>query len=144
MPEDPLGPGEDHVVVGEDRARRRVSESIAVDPGGAGDQPVRRRPLEQLTKLTAGPLGSDREAAVLDEAPRIDEVGEVLAGRPPVASMALRDRIRARLVAEQRLALAELAELGADLLIASVAPPGAHQAAILSTGPGCERRSSES
>jgi hypothetical protein len=54
--------------------------------------------------------------------------------------VALGDRIGSRFVLEQCLALAKLGELGAYLLLAPVGSPGAHQAAILSTAPGCGRR----
>ena len=111
MAEDALGPGQDHVVVGEDRAGRAIAELLAVDPGGPRDQPVGGRSLEQLADLASGPLSGDREASVLDEAVRIDEVGEVLAGRSPSGRMALLDGLGARLVGQQRPTLAELREL---------------------------------
>ena len=46
-----------------------------------GDEPVGGRALEQLAQLAPRALGGDREPAVLDEAARVDEVGDVLARR---------------------------------------------------------------
>ena len=89
----------------------------AVDPRGAGDQPVGRRPRDQLGGLAALPLGGDREAAVLDEAPGVDEVGEVLARGPRAARVAALDRLRPRLVGGQPPALEHLGEVVANAVL---------------------------
>ena len=94
-----LGPGEHRVVVGEHRARRAFAVQVAVDPRRAGDQPVGGRAGDQLRGLAPGALRRDREAAVLDEAARVDEVGEVLARRAGTGCVAALDRLRARVVA---------------------------------------------
>ena len=80
-----LGAGEHRVVVGEHGAGGALAEQLAVDPGGAADQAVGGRARDQLVDLAPRPLGGDREAAVLDEAARVDEVGEVLARGAPAA-----------------------------------------------------------
>ena len=131
MPLHALGPGQDHVVVGEHRAGGGIAELLAVDPRGARDQAVGRGPLEQLLLLTPGPLRRDREPAVLDEAALVDQVGEVLARRPQAVPVPLGDRLRARLVGQEPLAGAKLGELRAHALVAGLARFAAHQAVIL-------------
>src|SRR5207244_9240766 len=91
VPEGPLRAGQHGVVVGQDRAGAPVAEQLSVDPGGAAYEAVRGRALDQLTKLAPCALRGDRERAVLDEAPGIDEVGDVLAGSPPARRMAALD-----------------------------------------------------
>ena len=56
-------------------------------------------------------LRGDREAAVLDEAALVDEVGEVLARRARAARVASLDRLGPRLVAGQPPALEHLGEV---------------------------------
>ena len=61
VPEGALRAREHRVVIGEDGARRGlVAEEIAVDAGGAGDQPVGRRPLDQLLQIAPAALRGDR------------------------------------------------------------------------------------
>ena len=50
MADRPLGPGEHRVVVGEHRAGGALAEQLAVDPRGAGDQPVGRGAGDQLVR----------------------------------------------------------------------------------------------
>ena len=112
VPDRPLGAGEDRVVVGEHGAGASLAEEVAVDAAGAGDEAVGRGALEQLGKLAAGPLGGDRQPAVLDEAARVDEVVDVLARGAPAGGMAALDGLGARLVAGQRPPLQRLGQVG--------------------------------
>ena len=105
-PSAPWVPGQDGVVVGEDRAGGALAEQLAVDPGGAADQPVGGGALDQLLELAAAALGGDREAAVLDEAAGVDEVGDVLARRAAAGRVAPLDGLGARRVLGQRPARA--------------------------------------
>ena len=99
-PQRALGAGEDRVVVGEDGAGAvLLAEQLAVDAGGSGDQAVGRGPLEQLAHLAAAPLGGDREPAVLDEAPGVDQILDVLAGGAAAALVAALDGLGPGLVA---------------------------------------------
>ena len=83
------------------------------------DQPVGGGLRDQVLELTPAALGGDREAAVLDQRAGIDEVGDVLASGAAAGGMASLDRFAARLVAGQRLALAQLAEVRALWIAAS-------------------------
>ena len=69
--------------------------------GGAADQAVGRGAGDQLLELAAAALGGDREAPVLDEAARVDEVGDVLAGGAAAARVAPVDRVGPRRVLGQ-------------------------------------------
>ena len=85
-----LGPGQDRVVVGEDRAGGALGrEEVAVDAGGAADQAVGGGAGDQVVELAAAALGGDRVAAVLDEGAGVDQVGEVLARRAPAGGVPL-------------------------------------------------------
>jgi hypothetical protein len=72
------------------------------------------RVLDQVVELAAGALGGDRKAAVLGEAARIDQVGDVLAGAAKAGGVAAVDRARAGLVGGRSAALERLGEVGAD------------------------------
>ena len=84
---------------------------------GAGDQPVGGRAGEQLAGLAAHALGGDREPAVLDQAARVDEVGEVLARRARAGCVAALDRLRPRVVAGQPPALEHLGEVVSNAVL---------------------------
>lgn len=60
------------------------------------------------------PLRGEGEGAVLDEAPLIEEIGDVLAGRALAGLAPPGDGVRAAFVGRRGEALAELGELGAD------------------------------
>ena len=114
MPERALGPGHHRVVVGDDGAGGPlVVEEVAVDPGGAAEQAVAGGVGDQVVELAAAALGGDREAAVLDEAAGVDEVGEVLAGGAPAGGVAALDRGGPSGVLGQRPAGEQLGEVGA-------------------------------
>src|SRR5262249_8351681 len=66
---------------------------------------------DQLAQLAPRALGGDREAAVLDEAPRVDEVLDVLARRARAGRVPALDRLGTRLVARRRAALQNLVEV---------------------------------
>ena len=85
----PLGAGEDGVVVGHDDRRR------AVDRGGAGDEPIGRRALDQLLLWAPALLGGEDQRSVLDEAAGVDQVVEVLARGAPALLVALGDGLGA-------------------------------------------------
>ena len=108
-----LGAGEDRVVVGEDRAGGAVAELLRVDGADPRDQAVGGRALEQLAELAARPLGCDREPAVLDEAARVDQVGEVLARRSRAGGVAPLNRLGAGGVLGQRRGARALAQVRA-------------------------------
>ena len=61
MAEGALGPGEDGVVVGEDRAGGALGlEEAAVDAGGAAEQAVGGGAGDQVLELAAPALGGGR------------------------------------------------------------------------------------
>jgi hypothetical protein len=60
------------------------------------------------------PLRGEGEGAVLDEAPLIEEIGDVLAGRALAGLAPPGDGVRAAFVGRRGEALAELGELGAN------------------------------
>ena len=104
VPEGALGSGQHRVVVGEDRTGGGISEELAVDPRGAADQAVGRGLFDQILNLAAATLGGDREAPILDEGARVDEVLDVLPRRPAPGPVAALDRLRPRLVFAQQAA----------------------------------------
>jgi hypothetical protein len=57
---------------------------------------------DQVGGVASQTLGGDGESPVLDERPRVDEVGDVLACRPSVRGMASLDCVGARRVLGQR------------------------------------------
>ena len=128
VPHGPLRAGQDGVVVGDDRAGRPIAGQLAVDTRRAADQPVSRRPRQELVEVAAAALGGDREAAVLDQAALVDQVIEVLARRPRSARVPVLDRLGARRVGGQPPPLERLGEVGTDLALVG-AVVGARQAA---------------
>src|SRR5207244_3453642 len=77
-----LRPGEDRIVVRHHHAAGagRIEE-LPVHAADAGDETVRRRPLDQLLDRTPPALRRDHERAVLDERPGVAEMVDVLARR---------------------------------------------------------------
>jgi hypothetical protein len=95
-----------------------LAEELGVDRGGAADEPVGRRPRDQVLDLAAPALGGDREAPVLDEAARVDQVGDVLPRRPAAAGVAALDGVGAGGVLGQRPAREQLGQVVAlDLTV---------------------------
>ena len=111
MPQRPLRPGQDRVVVGEHRAGGRLAEELPVDARGAGDEAVGGGALDQVLELAAAALGGDREAAVLDEGSGVDEVGDVLPRGPRAGRVAPLDRVRTGRVLGQRPARQQLRQV---------------------------------
>ena len=62
--------------------RRAFAEEVTVTRADAGDQPVGGGAADQVVEFAAAALRGDREAAVLDEGAGVDQVVDVLAGRP--------------------------------------------------------------
>ena len=73
---------------------------------------------DQVVEVAAAALGGDREAPVLDEAARVDQVGEVLARGAAARRVAPRDRLGAGRVLGQRPPRQQLGEVGALLVAA--------------------------
>ena len=113
-----LGAREHRVVVGQHGAGGVfVAEEVAVDARRARHQSVTRGAGDQVGKVAAVALGGDREASVLDERVRVDEVGDVLPGGTAVAGAPALDRLRPGLVLGQRPALQQLCMVGTYRLI---------------------------
>ena len=127
-----LRAGEDGVVVGHHHARP------AVDLADARRRARRRACARSAPRASAALLGGEQQRPVLDEGALVDEVGEVLARGAPPALAAARDRLGARRVEPDRVALAHrLAGRRARRRVGSSAggarrrgrrsPPGAEQ-----------------
>ena len=99
-----LRPGQDHHVVADD------GNAATVDGPDAGDHPVCGSRAISSSKARR-PAVLRREAAPLVEAAGVEQVVEVLADGAPAATVDLRDRLGARLVGQQPLALSDLGEL---------------------------------
>ena len=75
-----LGAGEHHVVVRDHDARCRLdSEELRVDRADPTHEAISRRLSDQLSLASTLSLRRIGESPVLDEAPRVDEIGQVLA-----------------------------------------------------------------
>jgi hypothetical protein len=77
VPDGALSAGEDGVVVGEHR------DWVPIDCGGPGDEAVGRSVGDQVVAAAATPLLGNGVTAVLDPGTFVDQVGGVLARRPP-------------------------------------------------------------
>jgi hypothetical protein len=75
-----LRPGEHGVVIGQHGA------GAAVDARRAGDEAVGRGARDQVVQIAAKPLRGDREAAVFDERPRVDQILDVSRAVRPLAA----------------------------------------------------------
>ena len=110
-----LRAGEDGRVVGhDDGARSLGAERLAVDAADAGDHAVGRRVADQVVELAPAALRGERERAVLDEAAGVAQVGDVLARGAQAEGVALGDGVGTAGVGEQRLARAQLEQVGAQ------------------------------
>ena len=96
VPEDALRAGQHRVVVGQHRAGAARAEELAVDARRARHEAVGGRARDEVVEVAAGALGGDREAPVLDERARVDEVGDVLARGAPAGRAAALDRLGPR------------------------------------------------
>ena len=99
-----LRPGEHRVVVGQHRARAAVH------------QPVGRCLDDEVGEGAAALLSGGDEPAVLDERPRIDEVGDVLPGRAPAGVVAASHRFGAGVVLGQRASPQQFGVVVAEVL----------------------------
>jgi hypothetical protein len=111
-----LRAGQDGVVVGEHGAGAALAEEVPIDARRPADQPVARRPLDQLLDAAAAALRGDREAPVLHEAAGVDQVLDVLARRAATCRAAALDRVRPRVVERLRAAREQLVEVVALVL----------------------------
>ena len=110
-----LRAGEHGGVVGhDDGARSLGAERLAVDAADAGDHAVGRRVADQVVELAPAALRRERERAVLDEAAGVAEIGDVLARGAQAEGVALGDGVGTAGVGEQRLARAQLEQVGAQ------------------------------
>ncbi len=110
-----LRAGEDRVVVGHgDAARPFPAEEVAVDRADAADQAVGGRVGDEVGEVAPAALGGDHQRAVLDERAVVDEVGDVLPRRAPVAVAAPGDGIGPGLVEPDAVALDRLGEIGSQ------------------------------
>ena len=110
-----LRAGEDGRVVGhDDGARSLGAERLAVDAADAGDHAVGRRVADQVVELAPAALRRERERAVLDEAAGVAEIGDVLARGAQAEGVSLGDGVGPAGVGEQRLARAQLEQIGAQ------------------------------
>ena len=113
MPHHALRAGEHRVVVGEHRAVRAIlADQRAVHARGAGDEPVRRRSMHQVVDAAPAALRRDRQAAVLDEAALVAQVGRDSRARSGVPRVARGDDVAATLVANQAAAAECFREIG--------------------------------
>ena len=103
---------QDGVVVGHRHA------PAALDLADPADQAVRRRARDQLLARAPALLGGEQQRAVLDERPLVHELREVLARGAPAALAAARDRVRARRVEAERVALAHRLQVRAFATVA--------------------------
>ena len=113
-----LGAGEHRVVVGQHGTGGAfVAEEVAVDARRACHQAVARGPGDQIREVAAMALGGDREASVLDEGVRVDEVGDVLPGGAPVPGAPALDGVGSGGVLGERAPPQQLRMVVADHLI---------------------------
>ena len=99
-----LGAGQDRVVVGHDHGGRPG------DVADAADEPVGRRPGDQLLLRAPSLLGGENQRPVLDERAVVDEIGDVLARRPPPLLTTACHRLRPRRVEPRGVARQYLVE----------------------------------
>jgi len=117
VPHHALGACEDRVVVGEHGALRSVSTNQrCVHPCDAGDEPVGRGSLHEVIHTAAAALRGDRKTPVLDETPRITQIGDVLARGPAACRVAGGDDIGAALVLCQAPASTRFSEVRTHVL----------------------------
>ena len=101
----PLGAREHHVVVG----HRHAAE--AVDLADAGDEAVGGGARDQLLARAPALLRREQQRPVLDEAALVEQVVEVLARGAPPALVPARDRVGARRVEPDLVAVAHRREV---------------------------------
>ena len=139
-----LGAGQHAVVVGHHRDR------TAVDRRGAQDQPVGRGARDEVIQRAAAALRRDGQRAVLGEAARVGQVGDVLPGRPASGGVAPLGHLGPSLVQPGPVPLPDLGQIGPDviqrdlagrLLLTGAGPgPGQHDQDLSGRHRGAHRR----
>ena len=109
-----LGSGKHGVVVRHRNALACafVSKQIPVDVSDTGNKSVARCVLDQIGQVTSPTLRGDDERPVLDQAPLIDEVSNVLPRCAPPSPSALRHSVRSRRVEPTLMALDDFGQIG--------------------------------
>ena len=110
-----LGAGQHAVVVGHHRDRP------AVDRRGAQDQAVGRGAGDEVVERAAAALRRDGQRAVLGEAARVGQVGDVLPGRSAPGGVAPRGHLGPSLVQPDPVPLPHLRQVGPDVVQRDVA-----------------------
>src|SRR6185436_20830932 len=87
---------------------------LGVDGADTGEQAVGRGGLDEIVEAAPPALRGEGERAILGEAARIDERGDVLARGAVAGVAAARDGGGASGVEADRVARADLGEIGAD------------------------------
>ena len=105
-----LGAGQHRVVVGHHRDRP------AVDRRGAQDQAVGRGAGDEVVERAAAALRRDGQRAVLGEAARVGQVGDVLPGRPPPGGVPPLRHLGPPLVQPDPVPLPRLREVRSDVI----------------------------
>jgi hypothetical protein len=105
-----LRPGEHGVVIGQHGA------GAAVDARRAGDEAVGRGARDQVVQIAAKPLRGDREAAVFDERPRVDQILDVSPRGVSVGSVPAFDGVGPGGVFGERATPQQFGVIGADVL----------------------------
>ena len=112
-----LGAGQHAVVVGHHRDR------AAVDRRGAQDQAVGRGARDEVVQRAAAALRRDGQRAVLGEAARVGQVGDVLPGRSASGGVAPLGHLGPSLVQPDPVPLPHLGQIGPDVIQRDVARP---------------------
>ena len=86
---------------------------MAVHVAHAAHQPVGGRARDQLLAAAAALLGGEHQRAVLDERPRVHQLGEVLARGPAPVLVTAGDRLTAGGVEADLVALTDRTQVGA-------------------------------
>src|SRR5262249_48887826 len=89
-----------------------LSEEVRVDGADSGDQAVGRGTLDQVLDRAPLPLRRYRQGAVLDEGPRITEVGDVLTGGSLLRLPAPRHGVRPRRIQRSGVPSTHFREVG--------------------------------
>ena len=112
-----LGARQHGVVIGDHHAACAFGpEFLGVHRRNAGDQPVRRRVLDQVLDLAAAALRGNRKRAVFDKRAGIDELGNVLARGALVGLAPPLDCARPVLVTRDGMPRIQLGEISADMV----------------------------
>ena len=112
-----LGTGQHGVVVGDHHTACLLgADLVGVDGGDAGDQAVGGRVLDQVIELAAAALRGDRQRAVFDERPGIDQLRDVFSRGALVGLAPSLDRCRATGIERVGVARDHLRQIGTDVI----------------------------